>query len=93
LKASLSVGTVELDRTFGYQAAMPSPDCCGFGSPLLDPSSAAVSVGGVEGLGATATDQCTGDSESIFSEMTDWWSGNPAIAQVSVAKVTGVAPG
>jgi hypothetical protein len=30
---SLSVGGVALDKTWGYRAIVPSPDCCGFGAP------------------------------------------------------------
>jgi len=90
---SLSVGALVLDRMWGYRAAVPSPDCCGFGSPLLDLDSAYVDVGGFESIGATATDQCTGQPESIFDSITDWWSGNSAIAQVTKGKATGVSPG
>jgi hypothetical protein len=84
---------VALDKTYGYLAAPPSPDCCGFGSPLLSPDSAFVDVGGFESIGATATYQCTGDSESIFDSMTTWWSGNSAIAQVTKGQATGVSAG
>ena len=91
---SLSVGALVLDKTWGYRAAaVPSPDCCGFSSPLLDLDSAYVDVDGFESIGATATDQCTGQPESIFDSITDWWSGNSAIAQVTKGKATGVSPG
>jgi hypothetical protein len=90
---SLSVDSLALDKTYGYQAAPSSPDCCGFGSPLLSTDSAFVDVGGFESIGATATDQCTGDPESIFDSMTTWWSGNSAIAQVTKGQATGVSAG
>jgi hypothetical protein len=90
---SLSVGALVLDKTWGYRAAVPSPDCCGFGSPLIDPSAVDLSVGGFETVGVDALDQCTNEQESIFTNITSWWSGNTAIAQVAKGQVTGVTAG
>ena len=90
---SLSIGGMALDKTWGYRAVVPSPDCCGFGTPLIDPSAVDLSVGGVETVGVDAYDQCTNEEENVFSDITSWWSGNPAIATVSKGKVTGVSAG
>jgi len=91
---SLSVGALVLDQTWGYRAAaVPSPDCCGFGAPVIDPSAVDLSVGGVESVGVDALDQCTNEEESIFTDITTWWSGNITIAQVTTGQVTGVSPG
>jgi hypothetical protein len=90
---TLTIGGLALDKTYGYQTKPPSPDCCGFGSPLIDPSAVGVSVGGVETLGVDAFDQCTNQEVSIFTTVGGWWSGSAAIATVTAGKVTGVSPG
>ena len=90
---NLSVGGMALDKTWGYRTVVQSPDCCGFGAPLIDPSAVDLSVGGVETVGVDALDQCTNQEVRVFTDITAWWSGNTAIATVSKGKVTGVLPG
>jgi hypothetical protein len=89
----LTVSGVALDKTFGYQSAVQSPDCCGFYGDSLNPDSLEVDISGFQNVGAVGTNQCTGQLQSILGDITGWSSGNTAIAQVASAKVTGVAPG
>jgi hypothetical protein len=89
----LTVSGVALDKTFGYQSAVQSPDCCGFYGDSLNPDSLEVDISGFQNVGAVATNQCTGQLSNILFDITSWSSGNPTIAQVASAQVTGVAPG
>ena len=89
----LTVGSLALDKTFGYHAAVASPDCCGFYGDSLNPDTIEVDISGFQNVGAVGTNQCTGQLQSILGDITGWSSGNPAIAKVAAAKVTGVAPG
>jgi hypothetical protein len=89
----ITVGSLALDKTFGYHSAVASPDCCGVYGDSLNPDSLWVDVSGFQSIGAVGTNQCTGQLENILADITGWSSGNTAIAQVASAKVTGVAPG
>ncbi len=90
---SITVGSLALDKTFGYHSAVASPDCCGVYGDSLNPDSLWVDISGFQDIGAVGTNQCTGQLENILVDITGWSSGNTAIAQVASAKVTGVAPG
>jgi hypothetical protein len=92
-RGSLSVGGVTLDKTLGFQAQPPSPDCCAQNGPDFDPGDYSLYIDQFVNIGATATDQCTGDPENIVGQLTSWWSGNTAIATATKAQVTGVSAG
>ena len=88
----LSVGSLALDKALGYQAAVPSPDCCGDYGDVLSPDSIEVDISGFQTVEGQARNQCTGQLD-VLAGLTSWWSGNSGVAQVANAKVTGVAPG
>jgi hypothetical protein len=90
---SLSIGALTLDKTFGFHASPPSPDCCANYGDYLHPGSIWVDVDGFVDVDVKAMNACTGQLQSILGDISDWWSGDTGIAQVAKAKVTGVAAG
>jgi hypothetical protein len=90
---SLAVNALAFDKTLGTRVGVPLPDCCAQGDPDLSPSHIDVSVDGFTTVAGTATNTCNGAIESIMDQLTYWSAVNPAIAQVTTGKVTGVSPG
>jgi hypothetical protein len=84
-----------LNGIWGNQAQQPPlPECCGYTGVGFDPNEVDFGVlGNNDPLIVAATDQCSGGNSNISSFFTDWWSGNPAVAQVSREQVTSVGFG
>jgi hypothetical protein len=84
-----------LNGIWGNQAQQPPlPECCGYTGVGFDPNEVDFGVLGInDPLIVAATDQCSGGNSNISSFFTDWWSGNPSVAQVSREQVTSVGFG
>ncbi|HXM23172.1 MAG TPA: hypothetical protein VN948_18080 [Terriglobales bacterium] len=89
---SLMQGNLALDHTWGFQASPPGPTCCAT-NVVFNPTFVDLPVNIFDSLEADGTNVCSGDQTNVSGEITDWWSTDPPIAQVTTQKVQGVAPG
>ena len=90
---SLSLASLAVDQTWGYQIAPPVPNCCSDIGPGWVPDSFDLSVDDI-GLGdIDATDSCNDQVINISGLFGDWGSDNTAVALVTKQKVQGVGPG
>jgi hypothetical protein len=92
---SLMENDLGVDHTWGDQIVpVPAcPDCCGLTSVGFSPSFLNLPVGGDDTVEIDGVNMCSGAGEDITGDFGTWASEDAAIAKVSSAKVTGVAPG
>jgi hypothetical protein len=90
----LSLGSLAVDQTWGYQIAPPYDTCCTYGSMGWVPDSIVLDPEGIAVTDIDATDSCTnGSVTNLSSDFGIWSSGNTSVAVVTKQKVQAVGVG
>lgn len=88
-RGSLIEGSMALNGAYGFNARSQYANCCATPGAWWDPDSFDFGFGdpfttaGIDGV-----DPCDNDPLDLTDDFDDWWSSNPAVAQVTTAKVT-----
>ncbi len=89
----LSISILGLDTSYGFSAAPPVPECCGYDAVGFDPSSVDLGLDFTDPLYVFGTDECTNQIDGLDGNFDDWGSDNTGIASVTKAQVKGMTSG